>query len=153
MDGIRHEKFMTAAIEEARTAAAEGEVPVGCVIVHDEVVVGRGHNRREQEQNPLAHAELLAIGEAARTLGSWRLEDTTLYVTLEPCPMCAGAIVNSRIPLVVYGADDPKAGAARTLYRLLEDPRLNHRCEVIPGILSDECALLLKEFFITLRRG
>jgi tRNA(adenine34) deaminase len=146
-----HEHFMRLALDEARAAAAGGEVPVGCVIALAGVVIGRGRNRREADQDPLAHAELRAIGEAARTVGSWRLEGTTLYVTLEPCPMCAGAIVNSRIPRVVYGADDPKAGAARTLYRLLEDPRLNHRCEVIPGVLADDCATLLREFFAALR--
>jgi tRNA(adenine34) deaminase len=146
-----HEHFMRLALDEARAAAAEGEVPVGCVVVKDGAVVGRGRNRREADQDPLAHAELRAIAKAARAVGSWRLEDTTLYVTLEPCPMCAGAMVNSRIPRVVYGADDPKAGAVRTLYRLLEDPRLNHRCEVVPGVLADDCALLLREFFASLR--
>jgi len=142
---------MNLALEEARAAAAAGEVPVGCVIARDGAVIGRGRNRRETDQDPLAHAELLAIAEAARSLGSWRLEHTTLYVTLEPCPMCAGAIVNSRIPRVVYGADDPKAGAARTLFGLLDDPRLNHRCEVVPGVLADPCGHILGEFFAGLR--
>ncbi|HUT78299.1 MAG TPA: tRNA adenosine(34) deaminase TadA [Polyangia bacterium] len=151
MDIDIHESLMRLALDEAWAAAAAGEVPVGCVITLAGVVIGRAHNRRETDQDPLAHAELRAIAEAARAVGSWRLEDTTLYVTLEPCPMCAGAIVNSRIPRVVYGAPDPKAGAVRTLYRLLEDPRLNHRCEVVPGVLADDCALVLREFFAALR--
>jgi tRNA(adenine34) deaminase len=146
-----HDQLMGLALDLARRAAAEGEVPVGAVLVREGWVLGQGANRREQDQDPLAHAEIRAIQEAARRVGSWRLEDTTLYVTLEPCPMCAGAIVNARIPRVVYGCDDPKAGAARTLYSLLEDPRLNHRCEVIPGVRADESAALLRAFFAALR--
>ena len=146
-----HDTLMGLALDLARGAGAEGEVPVGAVVVREGWVVGQGANRREHDQDPLAHAEIRAIQEAARRIGSWRLEETTLYVTLEPCPMCAGAIVNARIPQVVYGCDDPKAGAARTLYSLLEDPRLNHRCEVIRGVRADECAALLSDFFAELR--
>jgi len=150
-DGSRHEMYMGLAIDLAREAAREGEVPVGCVVVRDGRVTGHGANRRERDQDPLAHAEILAIAQAANEAGSWRLEEATLYVTLEPCPMCAGAIVNARIPTVVYGAADPKAGAAGTLYNILDDDRLNHRCEVIPGVRKDECAGLLTGFFEALR--
>ena len=143
---------MTLALEQAREAAALGEVPVGAVVVDAKgEVVGRGHNRRELDQDPLAHAEVRAIHQAARALGSWRLVDTTLYVTLEPCPMCAGALVNARVGRLVYGADDPKAGAVRTLYALCEDPRLNHRVEVQKGVLAQACAHELREFFSALR--
>lgn len=150
-NGSRHEMYMGLAIDLAREAARNGEVPVGCVVVRDGRVTGHGANRRERDQDPLAHAEILAIAQAANEAGSWRLEEATLYVTLEPCPMCAGAIVNARIPTVVYGAADPKAGAAGTLYNILDDDRLNHRCEVIPGIRKDECAGLLTGFFEALR--
>jgi tRNA(adenine34) deaminase len=143
---------MTLALEQARKAAKLGEVPVGAVIVDPAGdVIARAHNRREIDQDPLAHAEILAIREAAGVIGSWRLIDTTLYVTLEPCPMCAGALVNARVTRLVYGADDPKAGAVRTLYALCEDPRLNHRVEVVKGVLSDACADVLREFFAALR--
>jgi tRNA(adenine34) deaminase len=151
METAEHQRFMTRALELAREAGAAGEVPVGAVVVHDGTVVGSGRNAREAQQDPLAHAEIAAISAAARHLGSWRLEHTTLYVTLEPCPMCAGAIVNARIPRLVYGCDDPKAGAARTLYNVTDDPRLNHRCEVIPGVCADEAAALLRGFFENLR--
>jgi tRNA(adenine34) deaminase len=147
-----HAQYMEMALALAEEAAARGEVPVGCVVVHDGQVVGRGANARERRQDPLAHAELEAISEAAAAMGSWRLEDTTLYVTLEPCPMCAGAIVNSRIPTVVYGCDDPKAGAVRSLFELLEDPRLNHRAEVVAGVLAARSSALLTSFFERLRR-
>lgn len=142
---------MEMALEEARAAGRAGEVPVGCVVVHGGEVIGRGRNERERFQDPTAHAEMLALREAARRLGSWRLEETTLYVTLEPCPMCAGALVNSRVPRVVYGCDDPKAGAARTLYELGNDPRLNHRFELLAGVASDTCAALLTGFFAEIR--
>ena len=144
-----HEHWMAEAIAQARAAGAIDEVPIGCVIVHDPTgrVIGRGYNRRESDHDPTAHAEMLAIREAAGALGDWRLVDCTLYVTLEPCPMCAGAIVNSRIPRLVYGCDDPKAGAVRTLYKLCEDERLNHRVAVTAGVLAEECAQLLREFF------
>ena len=140
---------MREAIAQAEIALAKDEVPIGAVVVHDLTgrVVGRGHNVRETEQDPTGHAELVAMRDAARELGHWRLIDCTLYVTLEPCPMCAGGIVNARIPRLVYGCDDPKAGAVRTLYRLCEDARLNHRVDVTPGVLAEECAELLRSFF------
>jgi tRNA(adenine34) deaminase len=140
---------MREAIVEAQRAEAVDEVPIGCVIVHEPsgTILGRGGNRRETEADPTAHAEILALREAARATGHWRLLDCVLVVTLEPCPMCAGAIVNARIPKLAYGCDDPKAGAVRTLYQLCEDPRLNHRVEVVSGVLSDECAKLLQDFF------
>ena len=142
------EPLMRQAIALAREAAAIGEVPIGCVVVDvTGTVIGRGYNRRETDHDPTAHAEVIALREAARARCHWRLTDCTLVVTLEPCPMCAGAIVNARVPLVVYGCDDPKAGAARTLYRLCDDPRLNHRAAVVPGVLADECADLLRDFF------
>jgi len=142
-----HTEFMRLALAEACSAREENEVPVGAVIVHKERVIATAHNQREQFQDPTAHAEMLAITQAAEFLGSWRLENCTLYATLEPCPMCAGAILQARIPVVVYGASDPKAGAVRTLFRLLEDHRLNHTCEVIPGILAEQCGTILSEFF------
>ncbi len=139
---------MEMALEEARIAADEDEVPVGAVIVSTQLgVIGRAHNQREQLKDPTAHAEIIAITQAANALQSWRLEDTILYVTLEPCPMCAGAIVQARIPLVVYGCTDPKAGACETLYRLLSDPRLNHRAEIVAGVLAEHCSALLTAFF------
>ena len=146
-----HAFFMTEALNLADGAAELGEVPVGAVIVLDGEIVGRGANAREQTKDPTSHAEILAIRDAARTMGDWRLERTTLYVTLEPCPMCAGAIVNARIPMVVYGCNDPKAGAVRTLYRLLEDERLNHRVDVIGGVLEDAASARLSAFFRALR--
>ena len=141
--------LMNEAMALARQAASIGEVPIGCVIVHEPTnqIIGRGYNRRESDRDPTAHAEILAMREAGRALNHWRLLDCTLVVTLEPCPMCAGAMVNARIPKLVYGCDDPKAGAVRTLYQLCEDQRLNHRVEVIAGVRADECALLLKDFF------
>jgi len=140
---------MQLALAEAHRAQADAEVPIGCIIWHDPSsrVIGRGYNRREQDHDPSAHAEIVAMREAGRTLGYWRLVDCTLVVTLEPCPMCAGAIVNARIPRLIYGCDDPKAGAVRTLFRLCDDARLNHRVEVIGGILADECVSLLQNFF------
>jgi tRNA(adenine34) deaminase len=143
------EHWMREAIAEAHGALRLDEVPIGCVIVHDPTqrVVGRGHNLRETAHDATAHAEIIAIRQACEVLGSWRLIDCTLVVTLEPCPMCAGAIVNARIPRLVYGCDDPKAGAVRTLYQLCEDARLNHRVEVTPGVLAEQCAELLRSFF------
>jgi tRNA(adenine34) deaminase len=146
------EIFMREALVEARKAAEEGEVPVGAVVVLGEEVIGRGHNRREAHQNPLAHAEIEAIDRAATTLKSWRLTDCTLYATLEPCPMCAGALVNSRVERLVFGASDPKAGFVGSLGNLVQDPRLNHRLEVSGGLLADESSALLKSFFANLRR-
>ena len=138
---------MHLALAEARAAAQEGEVPVGAVAVFEGRVVGRAHNQRELLRDPTAHAEMLALTQAAAALGRWRLAGVTLYVTLEPCVMCAGAMVLARIDRLVYGADDPKAGAIRSLYRVVEDPRLNHRVEVRSGVLADECGGLLSEFF------
>src|SRR5271166_1392768 len=139
--------MMERALDLARQAANLGEVPVGSVIVHDRKIVSQAFNLRETLQDPTAHAERLAITLAGRALGSWRLENCTLYVTLEPCPMCAGAIVQGRITRVVYGATDPKAGACDSLYRLVADPRLNHRAKVTAGVLAEECGALLSEFF------
>ncbi len=146
-----HERWMGEALKEARIAAEKDEVPVGCVITHGGMIVGRGHNQLESLQDPTAHAEMIAITSAATTLGSRRLIDCVLYVTLEPCAMCAGAIVLSRVPLVVYGASDPKAGAVDTLYSLLNDTRLNHTCSVTRGVRSQECGELLSSFFADLR--
>lgn len=146
-----HEHYMQAALREAERAADEGEVPVGCVITHENRIIGKAHNQRETLQDPTAHAEILAITQAANALGSWRLENTRLYVTLEPCPMCAGAIINSRIPEVYYGATDPKAGCAGTLMNLLDDPRFNHVPRVMPGVLADPCGGILTHFFQTIR--
>jgi len=142
-----HEHFMKLALEDAEQALGEDEVPIGAVIVHDDRVIARAHNQREQLHDPTAHAEMIAITQAAAALQSWRLDDCTLYVTLEPCPMCAGAILQARIPTVVYGAADPKAGAVHTLYRLLDDPRLNHRCLVVSGVLAGQCGEMLTRFF------
>ena len=144
-------QWMQAAIAEARLAEAKGEVPVGAVIVHEGEIIGRGHTERESSQDPTSHAEMIAIREAAEQLGSWRLIDTALYVTLEPCPMCAGALVNARVPRVVWGCDDPKAGATRTLYTIGSDPRLNHRFECVPGVLDEACGALLTGFFAAIR--
>ncbi len=144
--------FMRAALEEAAQAGAAGDVPVGAVVVVDGQIIGRGGNRRERDGDPTAHAELLAIRAAAAVVQGWRLVGATLYVTQEPCPMCAGAIVNARVERVVFGCLNPKAGAARTLYQLLEDPRLNHRTEVVTGVLGDAASDLLKDFFAALRR-
>jgi tRNA(adenine34) deaminase len=145
------EYWMREAIAEARLAEGKGEVPVGAVIVHEDRIIGRGHNLRELSQDPTTHAEMIAIRQAAEALGSWRLIDTTLYVTLEPCPMCAGALVNGRVPRVVWGCNDPKAGATETLYTIGSDPRLNHRFECVPGVLGDECSALLTGFFEAIR--
>ncbi|WP_139492630.1 tRNA adenosine(34) deaminase TadA [Brevibacillus dissolubilis] len=149
---MQHEDFMQLAIEEAKKAEAIGEVPIGAVIVRNGEVVGRGYNLRETQKDPTLHAEMIAIREASERLGGWRLIGCTLYVTLEPCPMCAGAIVQSRVEQVVYGATDPKAGCAGTLMNLLEDPRFNHQVPTIHGVLGDECAQLLKDFFRGLRK-
>ncbi len=147
-----HVYWMNRAIAEARKAEAIAEIPIGCIIVKDSRIIARAHNLREKNQDPVAHAELLAIRKAAKRLGSWRLLDTTIYVTLEPCLMCMGAIILARIPIVVFGCHDPKAGAAGSLYNLSNDPRLNHRCEVLSGICGQECSELLTTFFADLRR-
>lgn len=143
---------MQEALAEARRAAEIGEVPIGAVIVHLDEIIGRGHNRREIDRDPLAHAEILAIRQAAERIGGWRLSGSTIYVTLEPCAMCAGALVNSRIDRLVYGAADPKAGYCETLGNLVQDPRLNHRLDVTAGVLEAESAALLRGFFADLRR-
>ncbi|MDW8363695.1 MAG: tRNA adenosine(34) deaminase TadA [Myxococcales bacterium] len=145
------EHFMRAALEEARRAEAAGEVPVGAVIVVDGVIVARAHNLRESTQDPTAHAEMLALRQAAAAVGSFRLTGATCYVTLEPCPMCAGALVLARVARVVWGADDPKAGALRTLYEIGSDARLNHRFETRAGVLAEACGRLLSDFFRAIR--
>jgi tRNA(adenine34) deaminase len=152
LDIQSHEYYMRLALGEAQAALAESEVPVGAVIVHRGKIIAAAHNQREQLHDPTAHAEMIAITQAAESLGSWRLEDCVLYVTLEPCPMCAGAILQARIPVVVYGASDPKAGAVQSLFKLLNDPRLNHRCDVVPGVLAQPCGAILSEFFQAQRR-
>lgn len=143
---------MREAIAEADLAGLAGDVPVGCVLVHDGQVIARAHNHRQRQQDPTAHAELIALRAAAAQLGSFRLIGVTAYVTLEPCPMCAGALVNARVERVVYGCDDPKAGAVRSLYTIGSDPRLNHRFELVPGVLGPECSAQLSGFFAALRR-
>jgi tRNA(adenine34) deaminase len=143
---------MQAALDEARTAFEAGEVPIGAVIVHEGRVIGAAGNQRETLQDPTAHAEMIAITQAAQTLGSWRLLDCVLYVTLEPCPMCAGAIVQARIPTVFYGAADPKAGGCHTLFQITSDVRLNHQAVVMGGILDDVSRTLLRDFFVQQRR-
>ncbi len=145
------EMFMLAAIEQAKVAETYGEVPIGAVIVYEDAIIASGGNERERQQTTLSHAELIAIAVANEKIGSWRLEDCTLYVTLEPCPMCAGAIVQSRIKRVVFGASDPKAGCAGTLMNLLQENRFNHQTEVTSGVLETECSALLTQFFRKLR--
>lgn len=148
-----HFAHMEMALEEAGIAADENEVPVGAIIVSlRRGVIGRGHNQRERLHDPTAHAEMIAITQAAESLRSWRLEQCIIYATLEPCPMCAGAIVQARIPWVVYGATDPKAGACDTLYRITSDSRLNHRAQVVGGVIADRCAAILSTFFAQKRR-
>ncbi len=146
------EGWMGRALELARQAAAEGEVPVGALVVRQGDVLGVGYNRREQDLDPLAHAEILALRQAAKAVGDWRLNDCTLYVTLEPCPMCAGALVNSRVARLVYGAADPKAGFCGTLGNVVQDPRLNHRLEVTSGVCEEACSRILRNFFAALRK-
>ena len=146
------ERWMRVALDEADVAASKGEVPVGCAIVSATgELLATGHNLRETDEDPTAHAEVVAIRSAAQKLGSWRLEDTTLYVTLEPCVMCAGAMVNARVGRVVYGAADPKAGACHTLFTIGTDTRLNHRFPIVSGVLAEECADHLRRFFAALR--
>ncbi len=147
-----HQSMMLRALAQATQAEKEGEVPVGAIITHQEQIVAAAYNQREQLNDPTAHAEMVAITQAAEALQSWRLTECTLYVTLEPCPMCAGAILQARIPRVVYGAADPKAGAVHSLFRLLSDPRLNHQVEIVPGVLANECGGMLTAFFREQRR-
>ena len=151
-EAILHQHFMQMALQEARAAEAEDEVPVGAVIIHEGRVIASAHNQRETLRDPTAHAEMIAITQAADSINSWRLEDCLLYVTLEPCPMCAGAILQARMPIVVYGAADPKAGAVESLFHLLDDERLNHRVETVGGIMAGECGGILTEFFVKQRK-
>jgi len=144
--------YMQIALAEARQAMLEEEVPVGAVIVHQGRIIASAHNQREQLRDPTAHAEMIAMTQAAEALGDWRLEGATLFVTLEPCPMCAGAMIQARLPQLVYGATDPKAGAVQSLYRLLNDGRLNHRVATVSGVLAEECSAVLREFFAAQRK-
>lgn len=151
MEQSRDEEYMHLALEEAKKAYELLEVPIGCVIEYQGKVIGKGYNRRNTNKSTLAHAELLAIREATEVIGDWRLEDCTLYVTLEPCQMCAGAIVQARIPRVVIGCMNPKAGCAGSIYNLLEEPRFNHQVEVVRDVCNPECSELVKDFFKSLR--
>lgn len=146
-----HEKYMKDALKQAKKALALGEVPIGCVIVHEGRIIGRGYNRRNTDKNTLAHAEITAINKASKKIGDWRLEDCTLYVTLEPCQMCAGAIVQARIPEVVMGCLNPKAGCGGSILNILEMPEFNHQVNVTRGILEADCSAILKVFFTDLR--
>lgn len=141
------EKWMRRALQQAEQAASVGEIPVGAVIVHEGEIIGEGYNRRELDKDPTAHAEMVAIRRAAETLGAWRLTGSTIYVTIEPCPMCAGALVLARVQRLVFGATDPKAGATGTLWNLVQDARLNHRLEVTSGVLAAECSNVIRSFF------
>ena len=141
------EKYMSLALEQARMAFQRGEIPIGAVLVREGVVIAADHNRREELRDATAHAEVLALRRGGELLGGWRLPGCTLYVTVEPCPMCAGALVQARVERLVYGAADPKGGAAGTLYDIVRDPRLNHRLEVTAGVLASECGLLMQLFF------
>ncbi|HWH33090.1 MAG TPA: tRNA adenosine(34) deaminase TadA [Egibacteraceae bacterium] len=147
MAQLTHRIWMERALEQARLAEAHGDVPVGAVVVKDGAVLAEGRNVRERDLDPTGHAELVAVREAARALGSWRLDGCVLYVTLEPCTMCAGALVLARLPLLVFGAADPKAGAVGSLYNLVQEPRLNHRVDVVGGVLADDSGALLRRFF------
>jgi len=145
------ERYMREALRQAKKAYALGEVPIGCVIVHEGKIIGRGYNRRNTDKSTLAHAEITAIKRASKVIGDWRLEDCTLYVTLEPCQMCAGAIVQARIPQVVMGCPNPKAGCAGSILNILDMPQFNHQVQITGGILEQECSDLLKKFFTELR--
>ncbi len=147
MNNKYDEKYMQIAIEQAEIARANGDVPIGAVIVYQNQIIGKAYNQREQLKDPTAHAEIIALTQAAAFLESWRLNDCTIYVTLEPCPMCAGALVLARMKRLVYGCDDPKTGAVKSLYNIVQDQRLNHRLEVTSGVLAAECSELLQEFF------
>ena len=146
-----HEKYMKEALKQAKKALALGEVPIGCVIVHEGKIIGRGYNRRNTDKNTLAHAEITAINKASKKIGDWRLEECTLYVTLEPCQMCAGAIIQARIPQVVMGCMNPKAGCGGSILNILEMPQFNHQAIVTRGILEEDCSAILKTFFTQLR--
>lgn len=146
------EKYMKEALKQAKKALILGEVPIGCVIVHQSKIIGRGYNRRNTDKNTLAHAEITAIRKASKVIGDWRLEECTLYVTLEPCQMCAGAIVQARIPQVVMGCSNPKAGCAGSILNILQMPEFNHQVEVTRGVLEEDCSAILKTFFTALRK-
>lgn len=146
-----HEKYMKEAIKQAKKAAAIGEVPIGCVIVYDGKIIGRGYNRRKVDKNTLSHAELVAIKKASKYMDDWRLEDCDMYVTLEPCQMCSGAIVQARMKRVYIGCMNPKAGCAGSIFNLLQVPEFNHQVEITKGILEEECSKILKDFFKDLR--
>lgn len=146
------EKYMRQALKLAQKAMDLGEVPIGCIIVYQDKVIGRGYNRRNTDKNTLAHAEITAINKASKIMGDWRLEECTLYVTLEPCQMCAGAIVQSRIPKVVYGCDNPKAGCAGSILNILNHPAFNHQVDTVKGVMEEECSEMLKAFFKGLRQ-
>ncbi|MBE5869143.1 MAG: nucleoside deaminase [Lachnospiraceae bacterium] len=145
------EKYMKSALKQAQKALSLGEVPIGCVIVYQDKIIGRGYNRRKTDKNTLSHAEIIAINKASKKIGDWRLEDCTLYVTLEPCQMCSGAIVQARIPRVVMGCMNPKAGCAGSILNLLDMPQFNHQVETTKGVLEEECSTILKDFFRELR--
>jgi tRNA(adenine34) deaminase len=150
---MNDEKYMQKALLEAKKAYVKGEVPVGAVIVHDDKIIGRGYNKREELNDALAHAEIIAIKRACKRMKNWRLSGATIYVTLEPCPMCAGALVNARIKRLVFGATDPKAGAAGSVMDVVQNDKLNHRMEVTGGVLEDSCRQLLQQFFNDLRQS
>ncbi|MCE5186853.1 MAG: tRNA adenosine(34) deaminase TadA [Planctomycetaceae bacterium] len=147
VDAQSDERFMRMAIDQAYMAEEKGDVPIGCVIIHQGRVIAKGCNQRELLGDPTAHAEIIALTQAAEYIGNWRLEGCTIYVTLEPCPMCAGALVLGRLDRLVYGTDDPKTGAVKSLYNIVQDPRLNHRLEVTSGVLESECRKQLQDFF------
>ncbi|MBQ9136148.1 MAG: tRNA adenosine(34) deaminase TadA [Lachnospiraceae bacterium] len=151
MENTLHEKYMKEALKQAKKAHALGEVPIGCVIVYQDKIIGRGYNRRNTDKNTLSHAEITAINKASRFIGDWRLEECTLYVTLEPCQMCSGAIVQARIPHVVIGCMNPKAGCAGSILNVLQMPEFNHQVDITKGILEEECSNMLTTFFKELR--
>lgn len=148
----KDEKYMKAALKQASKAAALGEVPIGAVVVYEDRIIGRGYNRRNTDKSTLSHAEITAMKKASKVIGDWRLEECTLYVTLEPCQMCAGAIIQARVTRVVMGCMNAKAGCGGSIYNLLEEPRFNHQAEVVRGVLEEECSVMLKEFFKGLRK-
>jgi tRNA(Arg) A34 adenosine deaminase TadA len=152
MNNNDDQRFMRLAIDQARIAAEKGDVPIGAVIVYQDTIIARAHNQRELLTDPTAHAEIIALTQAASYIGYWRLHGCTMYVTLEPCPMCAGALVVARLDRLVYGCDDPKTGAVKSLYNITQDDRLNHQLEVTSGVLADDCSKLLQDFFQQ-RRG
>ena len=145
------EKYMKEALRQAKKAAALGEVPIGCVIIYEDKIIGRGYNRRNTDKSTLSHAEITAIRKASRVIGDWRLEDCTLYVTLEPCQMCSGAIIQARIPRVVMGCRNPKAGCGGSVLNILQEPAFNHQAQITEGILGEECSKMLTDFFKELR--